>query len=411
MRLVPGALACLLALTACGQVDARSTPTRTATTPSATPVTPSATPVTTPATPVKGSDDVNGDGFADLAMFDGSPDDPRFVVVYGSAHGLAPATATVVTPWNIIYWFPEAVPTLDLDADGYADIPLSGGTPARPYISWGGKRGAGKPVPMWVPDGTDPERANVTPGDFNADGVGDVAMSATAPNSDKGRLAVLYGPFTRDGRPARHTVQPSPTGAEFWRMTADAKGHDLLVHRADDGEQEAPYLLKGGKDGLATQGTLLNEGLAVAFGDFDGDGSREPVVADDGSRNDEPGYETEEPEVDGVLTVYGQDRQTVRTGMRGRLAAGDLDGDGRDDLAFGGYAWWDYKARPPRVLWGGRNGLRQGEDLTALGPSSPLAAGDYNGDGRDELVLSTAKQGVFQVSDGRKLLNSFELPS
>ncbi|WP_210732846.1 FG-GAP repeat protein [Streptomyces sp. RKND-216] len=50
---------------------------------------------------------------------------------------------------------------------------------------------------------------------------------------------------------------------------------------------------------------MAEEGLrSLVRGDFDGDGLRDVAVGDSGSRNDEPGYRTEAPEVAGSLAVY-----------------------------------------------------------------------------------------------------------
>ena len=63
------------------------------------------------------------------------------------------------------------------------------------------------------------------------------------------------------------------------------------------------------------------------------------AVGDNGSRNNEPGYETEPPEVEKKLTVYYGDGRTQEfSGVQGELVSGDFNGDGRDDLASGGPA-------------------------------------------------------------------------
>lgn len=61
-------------------------------------------------------------------------------------------------------------------------------------------------------------------------------------------------------------------------------------------------------------------------------------------------------------------------------AAGDLNGDGYDDLAVGG------RAGSPVIIWGSAGGL--GEDTSPLSEEVyELAGGDVNGDGRDDLVV------------------------
>ncbi|MFD2356199.1 FG-GAP repeat domain-containing protein [Nonomuraea ferruginea] len=124
------------------------------------------------------------------------------------------------------------------------------------------------------------------------------------------------------------------------------------MHEPDDGEQTASWLLRAGPGGLDKAGHKLNDGSSAAFGDFDGDGTRDVAVGDNGSRNNEPGYETEPPSVHHTVTVYyGNGRTWNFTGTAGTMAAGDFDGDARDDLAFGG--GHEYGPRQPVLVFRG----------------------------------------------------------
>lgn len=231
----------------------------------------------------------------------------------------------------------------------------------------------------------------------------------------------MYGPFTRSGAPARTENRP---GEEGWAM-ADAidpsgrkRAAALLVHDGNDGDQSAATLYPARRGaGLAREGKRLREGNAVAFGDFDGDGDRDVAIGDDGSRNDEPGYETEEPEVDGSLSVHPGNGSTPRTyripGSEngdygpGGYSAADPDGDGRDaivvstddgalliDIGPAGGSGDDASAErrvtvsrtvPARV-----DGRKVGQRARA---ARPFGAADFDGDGRDELVLCWGADG------------------
>ncbi|GHH73127.1 histidine kinase [Streptosporangium violaceochromogenes] len=377
--------------------------------------------------------DVNGDGFADLVFEDrrgGGKTD--LVIVYGSADGLNPATRTVTTGTV----FDRRTGTGDLDGDGFADVVVFGeATPNRPYLLWGGPQGvnpAARPTSVRVPVTLDIFLHSMVLGDFNGDGIADLVMSLPGQSRSSSELVVLYGPFTRDGAPRRHTIQPSPAGGEPGRLVAGRMngGHatDLLVYLADDGEQTPSWLLKGGPAGLSSQARKLNAGNAAAFGDFDGDGRGDVVVADDGSRNDEPGYETEPPGVDRVMTVYfgaaGRGPQVLgHIGPARAVAAGDYDGDGRDDLAFG------RGAAGVEILRGAREGLRRGGEVIrrsapAVGPDGhhlsdeqraafPWGAADYDNDGGDELLLAftsywmPSSASLWWATDGRRDESSF----
>ncbi|MGP4104500.1 FG-GAP repeat domain-containing protein [Nonomuraea sp. KM90] len=370
------------------------------------------------------ADDIDGDGRADLVVEVGDRrgDRRHLVAVHGSSRGLGRGERTVIPPDTFLSWQIDSGIRADLDGDGFGDV-LGYGRPGdrdermRPYVMWGDPRGLGAgrpPTPVPLPAESDVATYRAVAGDFDGDGAADVAMSSP-PGSGRTdtNLAVLYGPFGRDGSPSRRSVQPSPTGGEFWRMSVDRidgrRATGLIVYEGDDGEQTAGWLLSAGPGGLAKTGRRLNPGMSAAFGDFDGDGTRDVAVGDDGSRNNEPGYETEEPSVDRTLTLYyGDGRTEAFKGTAGRAVAGDFDGDGRDDLAFGGSA--SAPARPVRLFWGGAGGLRAGGAVGGVGLAVPLTSGDYDGDGDDELALTAGEDGLeVVVTDGRKVLTRFGL--
>ncbi|WP_433361455.1 FG-GAP repeat domain-containing protein [Streptosporangium sp. CA-115845] len=386
---------------------------------SATSATPTvAPPSATPRAAEGRADDVNGDGRADLVV---EVDLPRanvhdLVIVHGSSQGLDQRERTVVSSKTFWSWLIDVGARADLDGDGFGDI-LGYGRPneaerTRPHIFWGGPRGIDSglpPTPIPLPGRSDVASYRTVAGDFNGDGAADVATATSSSRNDTS-LTILYGPFTREGAASRESVQPSPTGAEFWRMTVDRidgrRATRLIVYESDDGEQTSGWLLDAGPGGLAKEGRKLHKGMAAAFGDFDGDGTRDVAVGDDGGRNDEPGYETEAPSVDQTLTVYyGDGRTKAFRGTAGPAVAGDFNGDGRDDLAFGG------ANRPVRIFWGGSGGLRAGGGIEGVGrAAAPLAAGDYDGDGDDELALATRDDGfAVIVTDGRRVLSRFDL--
>ncbi|MGP3955660.1 FG-GAP repeat domain-containing protein [Nonomuraea sp. 3N208] len=425
-------LALTLLLAACGgelRPQPRSEPQTASRSPA--PSTPTAStsaalPTSTPRT-AKGerrADDVDGDGRADLVV---AVDLPRknlqyLAIVYGSSRGLHPRKRTIVSSDVFRSWLIDAGVRADLDGDGFGDILGHGrprdDQPMRPHIFWGGPHGieARTPsTPMVPPTETDVESSRAVAGDFDGDGAADVAMSSP-PASHQGdaKLVILYGPFSREGVASRQSVQPSPTGREFWRMTVDRiegrRATGLIVYEGDDGEQTSGWLLTAGPGGLSKVGRQLNKGMAATFGDFDGDGARDVAVGDDGSRNDEPGYETEAPSVHETLTVYyGDGRTGTFKGTQGPAISGDFNGDGRDDLAFGGgNRFYD----PVRIWWGSPSGLRAGGAVDGVSRAEPLAAGDYDGDGDDELAFAGGDNSFeIIVTDGRKVLGRFDLPT
>ncbi|NGO07629.1 VCBS repeat-containing protein [Streptomyces sp. HC44] len=371
-------------------------------------------------------DDVNGDGHPDLAYVTsygpvgedgGGTGRNCVVIVYGSDKGLDPATRTVLKPGDAALpehlgaTYPTYPVLADLDADGYADLKFGGN------VIWGGPTG---PDPK-TPSTALPEVTG-TPGDFDGDGRLDVPLVEDSRDGlGSPPFRVLYGPIDRNGTPARRgESRPDPVnrtsnGLEYSLHAVDADGDrttDLVASGGTDGEQGRAVLLTAGDGpaGFAAQPRELRIGNTVTSGDFDGDGKGDVVVGDSGSRNNEPGYETEAPEVDGTLTVYPGDGGAPQLldpalDLAGDYLAGDTDGDGRDELLIGSTS--DGYASEPEitVIPGGPQGLDEEgrRTLRRTGPArvpgakSKLteekrrphlaAVRDFDQDGRAEVVL------------------------
>ncbi len=184
---------------------------------------------------------------------------------------------------------------------------------------------------------------------------------------EPGATAVLPPPAAPAARPANG--RRNALLAAVAALAAAAVGAVLLLG-SDDPGAPGPGPAPGRPD------------AAIAY-DFDGDGRQEPVVGT--------------PDAGGgaIFVLEPEPRRITPAdaGLTGRaaqfgasLASGDFDGDGRADLAIG--------ARDPgavTILYGGEQGLRRDGRQTFRGDSprygSALAAGDLDGDGRDDLVI------------------------
>ncbi|MFI8930257.1 FG-GAP repeat domain-containing protein [Streptomyces sp. NPDC053474] len=384
--------------------------------------------------PGKGSgdpDDVNGDGHPDLLMtvpvaWPASHGGvPQVAVVFGSPRGPDPTTRTLYTAEDLAVPDPSPVgntppypgTTADLDGDGFADFVTRTGASGNrvvEYVNWGGPQGPRRgaaPTRIQVPapdaaDGFD----DVVRGDFDGDGHHDLAglqVGDSGLKSERMAVALLFGPFSRTGVAARteQRTLPRPPYASYSGLRADdiapsgePRTTGLYVHYSNDGEQSAgQYFAARPGGGLATTSRPVREGNGYAFGDFDGDGTRDLAVGDDGGRNDEPGAGAEAADVSGSYSVYPGDGGPVRTyrvpGTDGTYTAVDHDGDGRDALLFG-------SRRGPVLYEGGRRVgvLVRRPPARVDGKRIPAGAGgqrvhgvvDFDGDGKDEVVLSWA---------------------
>jgi hypothetical protein len=159
-------------------------------------------------------------------------------------------------------------------------------------------------------------------------------------------------------------------------------------------------------------------GLFVAAADFDGDGRDEIVVSPDrGGGGRVTVLKVEGGRATVSANFFGIEDQSFRGGAR--IAAGDVNGDGRPDLivgaGFGGgprVAIFDGQAvagatSTPRKLVGDFYAFG-GSDAQSLRNGVYISAGDVNGDGRADLVFAAGPGGGprVTVASGASLLQN-----
>ncbi|GAA2333153.1 VCBS repeat-containing protein [Streptomyces kunmingensis] len=354
--------------------------------------------------------DLDGDGSADLVHEISGSSKVDVVVVPGSEQGPDHDRTTVLTQDDL--GVPDDIqvsdegwqPTVaDLDEDGHADLVVSSAA----QIVWGGAKGPQADGPhgrVRLP-GDGYQTAPIA-GDFDGDGHTDLA--AYRDSSEDQAVVVLHGPFKRSGAPARTAEIPSPVSEGAAPMLAagdanDDRATDLAIY---DSPYDPPLLFTGGartRSGLSEEPERLPEGENIVFGDFDGDGRHDVAVG----RSFVDSYdEVDTPDRRGQVSVrYGKEPGKWVTieggdpkeGFGSRLAAGDFNGDGCDDLAVQLTKKKEAGDARFEVLRGGsEHGLGSkpwratkrsvpGDDGPADG--ALMAVDDWDRDGRAELAL------------------------
>ena len=276
--------------------------------------------------------DFDGDGKPDLAI--SLPDTNQLQTLLGNGDG----TFTAVLPITVDGIF--VVATGDFNGDGKPDLVTVNFDPGTLTILLGNGDGtftqkATITTPATSPGGVAVGPVSVALGDFNGDGVLDLAV-ANCPRTDQGAqgsVTILLG--NGDGTFTAQAQSPLAGGQPLFIASGDLNGDhilDLVVTDMNDGAPDPGSLtvLLGKGDGTftptATSPATGSVPYSVAVADFNGDGKPDLAVANAGSNT--------------ISVLLGNGDGTFATPMSFSAgedpifaAVGDFNGDGIPDLA------------------------------------------------------------------------------
>ncbi|MDD5543997.1 MAG: FG-GAP-like repeat-containing protein [Acidobacteriia bacterium] len=335
-----------------------------------------------------GIQDLNGDGKLDLILLNLS--NLNFSILFGNGDG------TFIGP----RYFPTGtdatiVKSADLRTDGSVDLLIANQHDNSVTTLLGNSDGTfGNPFATPFKISVLVSSPSATPsseaiGDFNGDGKPDVAVAEL----DGGAVSILLG--AGDGtllNPANFTAGRNPMSVSVGDFNGDGKADlavanygDLPTHGSTPGSVS---ILLGNGDGTFQSAVSSAAGThpqSVVVGDFNQDGKLDLAVVDNGVSGADPG---------GVKILLGNGDGTFQTPSSlavgtnpNALALGDFNGDGKADLAVttlgpGG-------SSKIAILLGNGNGTFQSPVMYAT-DSGPqwLAVGDLNADGKSDLVVA-----------------------
>ena len=256
----------------------------------------------------------------------------------------------------------------DLNADGRSDVAVANGTGAK-VVSVLLNDGGGRFTRADYATGASPQ--GVALADVNGDGRPDVVTA----NSSARTVSVLRN--LGGGRlapKADYVTGPLPIAVAAGDLNGDGRA-DLVT--ANSGAATVSVLLNRGNGTLAARRDVVTGGApnSVALADVDGDGNLDVVTANPRARA-----------ARGVTVLRGRGDGTFRPrrdyavgSYASRVAAADLNGDGRPDLAF-------VEAGNLAVMLNRGDGTF--EPALWFGYADSVAAADFNLDGRVDLAGS-----------------------
>ncbi|MEU5959387.1 FG-GAP repeat protein [Streptomyces sp. NPDC047525] len=282
----------------------------------------------------------------------------RRILTYAIATAAA-VTAGFVLPSGATAAAPSAT-TSDFNGDGYADLAVGvadgtvDGQAKAGYVNvvWGGPKGVGAhgsirvtqatPEVPGAPEAGDRFGASVTLTDLNGDDIAELLVGVpgedvTDRGADAGMVIAVGGSKNGPGPASTVLTGPSPAAAYGKSVTAaDLTGGDNKVIVIGGTDKVVARVIQGEDSMITTVVTAPMGGRPpiLTTGDFDSDGRDDLAVAywTAGDPNTQSHVRLWKWDADRaeMANFWNTDNAGVTA-----LAAGDFDGDGNDDLALG----------------------------------------------------------------------------
>ena len=319
--------------------------------------------------------DVNGDGKADIISSNEETGDVTILLSNGDG------TVGVPTVGYATGGYPyQSAIVADFNGDGFADILVPDGDFSLAYLKGYGDGTFRAALDYYTPVTTNgyTESYGVATGDFNGDGIPDVVIGNYSYNSSDSGITVF---LSRPDGSTRPGVQYGSGEYFFFVTVADFnKDGNLDIAAANEGSGVV-QIFYGKGDGTFTTGPTLATDTAssapydLVAADFNGDGYPDLAVVNYvGSTNSDVGILLN----DGTGNFKPAVPYALSTWAWQGIAVGDLNGDGKLDLAVP-----LFDGSSVAMLFGNGDGtFQEPETDVALGANYPqsVVIADLNGD-------------------------------
>jgi hypothetical protein len=245
--------------------------------------------------------------------------------------------------------------------------------------------------------------STVVTGDFNGDGIPDLAVQFESPSTGASMVAILLG--SGDGtftEKANYPVSAQAQSFAYSILVGDFNGDGVLDLVLPNGEGNTIDVLLGNGDGTfsalspntSVPGNGFGNGPSYGtVGDFNGDGILDLALT----------LQT----ADNVVILFGNGDGTfaapivTNDGIPGTLgiATADFNGDGIPDLAVTVVSFGATSQGAVVVLLGNGDGtFKVGQESEAVYQAQNVVVGDFNGDGNPDLAVTSPNQNTGVVT-------------
>ncbi len=289
---------------------------------------------------------------------------------------------------------PSSIVVADFNGDGILDIAIANRTSNDVSVLLGKGNGTfNAQVKYSAGAGTDP--ISIAAADFNGDGKPDLVVADSGNNSISVLLNTGTGTFSAA---VQYKVGNSPSAVAAADLNGDGIA-DIAVTNA--GDNTVTVLINSGSGTFSTGGTYATDSSpsSVAIADFDGNGFNDLAVANRGG-NDvsillNQGGGTFATAANYCVVVVSGACSSVAAVSPVSVVAVDLNGDGKPDLAVASLA------QSVVTLVNNGSGVFA---LTAQSSASrapqAIAAGDFNKDGFQDVVVADNTANSFEIFNG-----------